>query len=206
MLGLFFGGGAVLHTWLLCISVYFVYTSMSSTLQLSMVCGTPAKTYTNLYTFIITQFLSLSMQLRTVHRIILSGSPIQNRLSELWSLFDFVFPGKLGTLPVFQAQFAIPIQVGVGSSACVITACASVASHPSRHLMILPLYRCWFFMLLLLTHWACVKCLPQRVQADCTPQCMCACASRYHDSMCQTLNPFFSFVLALLYKLMARVM
>jgi len=27
-------------------------------------------------------------------------------------LFDFVFPGKLGTLPVFQAQFAIPIQQG----------------------------------------------------------------------------------------------
>ena len=41
----------------------------------------------------------------------MSGSPIQNRLSELWSLFDFIFPGKLGTLPVFQAQFSIPIQV-----------------------------------------------------------------------------------------------
>lgn len=34
----------------------------------------------------------------------MSGSPIQNRLSELWSLFDFIFPGKLGTLPVFQAR------------------------------------------------------------------------------------------------------
>lgn len=55
--------------------------------------------------------MAACMQLRTVHRVILSGSPIQNRLSELWSLFDFVFPGKLGTLPVFQAQFAIPIQV-----------------------------------------------------------------------------------------------
>ena len=28
------------------------------------------------------------------------------------SLFDFVFPGKLGTLPVFTAQFALPIQIG----------------------------------------------------------------------------------------------
>lgn len=34
----------------------------------------------------------------------MSGTPIQNRLSELWSLFDFVFPGKLGTLPVFQVR------------------------------------------------------------------------------------------------------
>ena len=50
--------------------------------------------------------------LRTAHRLIMSGSPIQNRLVELWSLFDFVFPGKLGTLPVFQAQFALPIQQG----------------------------------------------------------------------------------------------
>lgn len=51
-------------------------------------------------------------QLATVHRVIMSGSPIQNRLTELWSLFDFVFPGKLGTLPVFRAQFALPIQFG----------------------------------------------------------------------------------------------
>ena len=35
-------------------------------------------------------------QLKTCHRIILSGTPIQNNLIELWSLFDFVFPGKLG--------------------------------------------------------------------------------------------------------------
>jgi len=54
----------------------------------------------------------VAKQLQTVHRIIMSGAPIQNRLSELWSLFDFVFPGKLGTLPVFQAQFAVPIQIG----------------------------------------------------------------------------------------------
>lgn len=47
-----------------------------------------------------------------MHRIILSGSPIQNRLQELWSLFDFVFPGKLGTLPVFQTEFAVPITIG----------------------------------------------------------------------------------------------
>ncbi|KAJ3040529.1 hypothetical protein HK097_002544, partial [Rhizophlyctis rosea] len=51
-------------------------------------------------------------QLKTSHRIILSGTPIQNNLTELWSLFDFVFPGRLGTLPVFQSQFSIPISLG----------------------------------------------------------------------------------------------
>ncbi|XP_014589254.2 DNA excision repair protein ERCC-6 isoform X1 [Equus caballus] len=51
-------------------------------------------------------------QFRTPHRIILSGSPMQNNLRELWSLFDFIFPGKLGTLPVFMEQFSVPITMG----------------------------------------------------------------------------------------------
>eukprot|EP01116_Phalansterium_solitarium_P008006 TRINITY_DN2117_c0_g1_i4.p1 TRINITY_DN2117_c0_g1~~TRINITY_DN2117_c0_g1_i4.p1 ORF type:complete len:1139 (-),score=414.46 TRINITY_DN2117_c0_g1_i4:186-3602(-) len=51
-------------------------------------------------------------QFGTAHRLVLSGAPIQNNLTELWSLFDFVFPGKLGTLPTFQAEFAVPITLG----------------------------------------------------------------------------------------------
>lgn len=51
-------------------------------------------------------------KLKTRNRIILSGTPIQNNLNELWSLFDFILPGKLGTLPVFQQQFVMPINMG----------------------------------------------------------------------------------------------
>ena len=61
-------------------------------------------------------FLFVS-QFRTPHRIILSGSPMQNNLRELWSLFDFVFPGKLGTLPVFMTEFSVPITMGGYSNA-----------------------------------------------------------------------------------------
>ncbi|KAL8967271.1 MAG: hypothetical protein Q9197_005520 [Variospora fuerteventurae] len=51
-------------------------------------------------------------ELRTSNRIILSGTPMQNNLIELWSLFDFVFPMRLGTLVNFRSQFEIPIRQG----------------------------------------------------------------------------------------------
>jgi DNA excision repair protein ERCC-6 len=47
-------------------------------------------------------------QLQSQHRIVLTGTPIQNSLKELWSLLDFVYPGKLGTLPIFQREFEVP--------------------------------------------------------------------------------------------------
>lgn len=43
------------------------------------------------------------------HRLILSGTPIQNNVLELWSLFDFLMPGFLGTERVFLDRFAKPI-------------------------------------------------------------------------------------------------
>ncbi|EAQ88918.1 hypothetical protein CHGG_05537 [Chaetomium globosum CBS 148.51] len=51
-------------------------------------------------------------ELRTHNRIILSGTPMQNNLTELWSLFDFVYPMRLGTLVAFRNQFEIPIRLG----------------------------------------------------------------------------------------------
>ncbi|KAI0013597.1 SNF2 family N-terminal domain-containing protein [Xylariaceae sp. FL0662B] len=51
-------------------------------------------------------------ELRTPNRVILSGTPMQNNLMELWSLFDFIFPMRLGTLVDFRNQFEIPIKLG----------------------------------------------------------------------------------------------
>ncbi|CAD0044944.1 unnamed protein product [Aureobasidium pullulans] len=53
-----------------------------------------------------------SKEIRTHNRIILSGTPMQNNLTELWSLFDFVFPMRLGTLVSFKQQFETPIKQG----------------------------------------------------------------------------------------------
>jgi DNA excision repair protein ERCC-6 len=49
---------------------------------------------------------------RTPLRIALSGTPIQNNLQELWSIMDFVRPGVLGTLAVFNEELAKPVELG----------------------------------------------------------------------------------------------
>ncbi|KAI1423844.1 SNF2 family N-terminal domain-containing protein [Xylaria sp. FL1777] len=51
-------------------------------------------------------------ELCTPNRVILSGTPIQNNLVELWSLFDFIYPMRLGTLVDFRKQIEIPIKIG----------------------------------------------------------------------------------------------
>ena len=45
-------------------------------------------------------------------RIALTGTPIENRLSELWSIFNIVTPGLLGSSNQFRARFAQPIEKG----------------------------------------------------------------------------------------------
>lgn len=50
--------------------------------------------------------------LRSEHRLALTGTPIENRLSEIWSIFDFVSPGMLGDLNRFEEKFARPIERG----------------------------------------------------------------------------------------------
>lgn len=42
--------------------------------------------------------------------IALTGTPMENRLSELWSIFDFINRGYLGSLGQFQKRFIIPIE------------------------------------------------------------------------------------------------
>ena len=44
-------------------------------------------------------------------RIALTGTPVENRLSELWSLMHVLNPGLLGTASDFKRRFAIPIEV-----------------------------------------------------------------------------------------------
>jgi superfamily II DNA or RNA helicase len=51
-------------------------------------------------------------KLSSERRLALTGTPIENRLSELWSIFDFVSPGLLGQLRTFEERIARPIDRG----------------------------------------------------------------------------------------------
>jgi SNF2 family DNA or RNA helicase len=44
------------------------------------------------------------------HRLALSGTPIENNSMELWSWFDFLMPGFLGTQQWFKKQWALPVE------------------------------------------------------------------------------------------------
>jgi hypothetical protein len=48
--------------------------------------------------------------LRADHRFALTGTPVENRLAELWSILDFCVPGVLGPLERFRRRFAIPVE------------------------------------------------------------------------------------------------
>lgn len=48
--------------------------------------------------------------LKASHKLALSGTPIENRLSELWSAFDFLMPGFMYDINEFNYRYAVPIQ------------------------------------------------------------------------------------------------
>ena len=44
------------------------------------------------------------------HRVALTGTPVENRLAELWSIMDFLNPGLLGSSEGFRARYAVPVE------------------------------------------------------------------------------------------------
>jgi SNF2 family DNA or RNA helicase len=50
--------------------------------------------------------------LNASHKLAMTGTPIENHLSELWSIFDFIMRGYLGSHETFKAKFKKPISEG----------------------------------------------------------------------------------------------
>ncbi len=59
-----------------------------------------------------TKSSSAAMKLKATNRIILTGTPIQNHLGELWNLMQFINPGLLGSYEHFNDRFVTPISNG----------------------------------------------------------------------------------------------
>ena len=57
-----------------------------------------------------TQRSKAAMKLQADFRLILTGTPIENHLGELWNLFQFINPGLLGSQTKFQQRFITPIE------------------------------------------------------------------------------------------------
>jgi len=61
-------------------------------------------------------------ELSPSRRLALTGTPIENRLTEIWSIFDFVSPGILPPLPKFEERFSRPIDQGDSKAAARLKA------------------------------------------------------------------------------------
>jgi len=48
--------------------------------------------------------------LKSTHRLVLTGTPVENRLMDMWSLFHFLTPGYLGNKAGFRKTYELPIQ------------------------------------------------------------------------------------------------
>jgi TATA-binding protein-associated factor len=77
-------------------------------------------------------------QLKAQHRLILSGTPIQNNVLELWSLFDFLMPGFLGTEKQFQATYGKPLLAAKDSKCSAKDAEAGILAMEALHKQVMP--------------------------------------------------------------------
>lgn len=69
-------------------------------------CLDEAQNIKNAYT----KQASAIRKLTAKHRIALTGTPMENRLTELWSIYDFINPGYLGSLYQFRRSMIVPIE------------------------------------------------------------------------------------------------
>uniref|UniRef100_A0A8C7DRS3 B-TFIID TATA-box binding protein associated factor 1 n=1 Tax=Oncorhynchus kisutch TaxID=8019 RepID=A0A8C7DRS3_ONCKI len=77
-------------------------------------------------------------QLAANFRVILSGTPIQNNVLELWSLFDFLMPGFLGTERQFAARYGKPILASRDAKSSSREQEAGVLAMEALHRQVLP--------------------------------------------------------------------
>ena len=77
-------------------------------------------------------------QYKAYHRLVLTGTPIQNNVLELWSLFDFLMPGFLGNEKSFNERFSKPIAARSSGKASPKDQEAATLALEALHKQVLP--------------------------------------------------------------------
>lgn len=76
--------------------------------------------------------------LSPTHRLVLTGTPIQNSVLELWSLFDFLMPGFLGNEQSFKETYAKPILASRGNECTESDRERGLVATEALHRQVLP--------------------------------------------------------------------
>ena len=77
-------------------------------------------------------------RIQAEHRLVLSGTPVQNNVLELWSLFDFLMPGFLGSERDFNEAFSRPILASRDAKASARDIEAGTLALEALHRQVLP--------------------------------------------------------------------
>ncbi|KAK9809358.1 hypothetical protein WJX73_008453 [Symbiochloris irregularis] len=93
------------------------------------------------------------------HRLVLSGTPIQNSVAELWALFDFLMPGFLGNEAAFNATYGKALAEARTSKAGTAQAQAGLLAMDRLHRQVTP-------FILRRTKEAVLKDLPPKIIQD----------------------------------------
>ena len=72
------------------------------------------------------------------HRLILSGTPIQNDVRELWALFDWLMPGFFGGERAFAARYGKALDAARASKKALAAAAAALLSVADLHKQVMP--------------------------------------------------------------------
>ena len=75
-----------------------------------------------------TGIAAAARSVRTKRRLLLTGSPVQNQLDDLWALMDVACPGRLGPRSLFAEHFGVPIARGGKKGATALDSARALAA------------------------------------------------------------------------------
>ena len=70
-----------------------------------------------------------AFELKAPFKLALSGTPIENSLEDLWSIFQFVNPGLLGSRKYFKDKYIKPIMEGAAGPSARLKARSNLSSY-----------------------------------------------------------------------------